>query len=138
MSEIDADGNVISAGDVEGDENDNGNTNPGDLGRCIVDIGFVRRASKSFTEIRLKRPENDRIVVIMKEIAEVLKSSAEQAGMRSPSDDIDTVALYGKIVDTLDDEALLLLEKLFDVDQGAIGVHEGISRWLRYCLLGDA
>ena len=43
----------------------------------------------------------------MKEIAEVLKSSAEQAGMRSPSDDIDTVA-YGKIVDTLDDEALLL------------------------------
>ena len=26
MSEIDADGNVISAGDVEGDENDNGNT----------------------------------------------------------------------------------------------------------------
>ena len=74
----------------------------------------------------------------MKEIAEVLKSSAEQAGMRSPSDDIDTVALYGKIVDTLDDEALLLLEKLFDVDQGAIGVHEGISRWLRYCLLGDA
>ena len=74
----------------------------------------------------------------MKEIADVLISSAAKAGMRPSNDDIDTIALYAKILDTLDDEALLLLEKLFDVDQGVIGVHEGISRWLRYCLLGEA
>ena len=135
--EKDENGNVINASEVEGDDAENGEANPGDLGRCIVSIDFVRKASKSFAEIRLRKPGNDKIVSVLKEIAEVLKASAMKAGMRPASDDGDVMEFYLKVISMIDDEALLVLEKLFDIDLGINAVNEGVSRWLRYCLLGE-
>ena len=135
--EKDENGNVINASEVEGDGAENGEANPGDLGRCIVSIDFVRKASKSFAEIRLRKPGNDKIVSVLKEIAEVLKASAMKAGMRPASDDGDVMEFYLKVISMIDDEALLVLEKLFDIDLGINAVNEGVSRWLRYCLLGE-
>jgi len=135
--EKDENGNIISASELEGGDTENVTANPGDLGRCIVNIEFIRKASKMFAEIRLRRPSNDKIVDVLKEIAEVLKLSAVKAGMRPPHDTGDIVEFYGKIINLIDEESLLVLEKVFDVDSGINAVNEGVSRWLRYCLLGE-
>ena len=84
----------------------------------------------------MRKPGNDKIVGVLKEIAEVLKASAMKAGMR-PASDGDVMEFYLKVISMIDDEALLVLEREFDIDLGINAVNEGVSRWLRYCLLKE-
>ena len=119
---------------VEGDaEVTNLTKNAGDLGRCILPVDFIRKTSKTFAALRIKKAQSMEIDSVLNETTIVLAEAATAAGMRSGPVNLDTDR---QVLENIDEEALVILEKMFDLEIGVNCVNEGVSRWLRNALLG--
>ena len=70
---------------------------------------------------------------VLNETTIVLAEAATAAGMRSGPVNLDTDR---QVLENIDEEALVILEKMFDLEIGVNCVNEGVSRWLRNALLG--
>jgi tetratricopeptide (TPR) repeat protein len=119
--------------DAAPDESEETRANQGDLGRCVLPVEFIRATSKRFAGLRIKKASSIEIESTLRETTAALADAAMKAGMRDGNVRMETDPI---VMQNMGNDALLLIEKMFDLDIGVNCVHEGVSRWLRNALLG--
>ncbi len=83
--------------------------------------------------MRIKKASSIEIESTLRETTAALADAAMKAGMRDGNVRMETDPI---VMQNMGNDALLLIEKMFDLDIGVNCVHEGVSRWLRNALLG--